>query len=337
MTDDEGAREMTTAAAAEPSSFGPDPDPSCEVLCDPEHGFDVVRRGYRADQVHDHLAAVSRERDEAWERAARLTVLAREMTAEAARLREAVEGLGPQTYESLGAPARELLAAVWETADHIRTTARDEARSGAEAAETAARRLAEESGAAAGAALAEAEDHTRRLVTAARIAGGRLLMDARRDAGAYRAEATVVWDGMRRRAEDLLAALESEQAQRWAEVEREAERRSAAADDLRAGGEGRAEALLRQAEREFADAEEHARRTDEAAGARAEALLRAAAEEAEGVARETDRVLTHHASARAEALEPLKLLHDSLSPPAGSPPAEAPRGRPDNPGGPLAP
>lgn len=335
--EDEGAREMTVAAAPEPTAADPGPVPSSTALPGPgpdgppdgpsegspdvspdgtfapESGFTVVRRGYRADQVHDRLAALSRERDQAWERAARLTVLAKEMTAEAGRLKEAVEGLGPQTYEILGAPARQLLATAWETADHIRTSARDDARDDAAHADTEARRLTEESGAAAGAALADAEEHTRRLVTSARVAGGRLLMDARRDAGAYRAEATVVWDGMRRRAEDMLAALESEQAARWAEVERDAERRTGAADELRAGAEGRAEALLREAEREMAAAEEHTRRVDEAAAARAETVLAGAREEAEAVARETDRVLETHAAARAETMAPLQLLHDSLA------------------------
>ncbi|MEU3601233.1 cellulose-binding protein [Streptomyces sp. NPDC006798] len=321
--EDEGAREMTVAAAPEPTAADPGPDPSAELptalpgpdgTSGPESGFTVVRRGYRADQVHDRLAALSRERDQAWERAARLTVLAKEMTAEAARLKEAVQGLGPQTYESLGTPARQLLATAWETADHIRTSARDGARDDAALADTEARRLTAESGAAAGAALADAEEHTRRLVTSARVAGGRLLMDARRDASAYRAEATVVWDGMRRRAEDMLAALESEQAARWAEVERDAERRTRAADELRAGAEGRAEALLREAEREMTAAEEHTRRVDEAAAARAETVLAGAREEAEAVARETDRVLETHAAARAETMAPLQLLHDSLQP-----------------------
>lgn len=46
------------------------------------HGFATVRgreRGYRPEQVEACAAALSEERDAAWERAARLTVLAREM------------------------------------------------------------------------------------------------------------------------------------------------------------------------------------------------------------------------------------------------------------------
>ncbi|MCZ4516538.1 cellulose-binding protein, partial [Streptomyces sp. ActVer] len=73
------------------------------------HGFEAVRgRGYRPDQVEAYAAALSRGRDAAWERAARLTVLAREMEAEADRLHEVVAGLAPQTYETLGDRARRL-------------------------------------------------------------------------------------------------------------------------------------------------------------------------------------------------------------------------------------
>lgn len=67
-------------------------------------GFVTVRgRGYRPAQVEAYTAALCADRDAAWERAARLTVLAREMEEEAERLREVVTRLAPQTYESPGA------------------------------------------------------------------------------------------------------------------------------------------------------------------------------------------------------------------------------------------
>src|SRR5882757_5888031 len=73
------------------------------------HGFMAVRgRGYRPEQVDAYAAGLSRARDAAWERAARLTVLAKEMDAEAERLREVVARLVPQTYETLGEGARRI-------------------------------------------------------------------------------------------------------------------------------------------------------------------------------------------------------------------------------------
>jgi len=73
------------------------------------HGFPVVRgRGYRPEQVDACVADLCADRDAAWERAARLTVLARQMDEELGRLRETVARRGPQTYEALGERARRL-------------------------------------------------------------------------------------------------------------------------------------------------------------------------------------------------------------------------------------
>ncbi|MFE7515607.1 cellulose-binding protein, partial [Streptomyces sp. NPDC057540] len=72
--------------------------------------FTVGRgRAYRPEQVDRFLAELSAERDGAWERAARLTVLAKEMEKEAAGLRLAVTQLAPQRYESLGEASQQIL------------------------------------------------------------------------------------------------------------------------------------------------------------------------------------------------------------------------------------
>ncbi|MGV9241997.1 DivIVA domain-containing protein, partial [Streptomyces nigra] len=95
----------------------------------PLYDFVVVRgRGYRPDQVDAFVDALSRDRDAAWERAARLTVLAREMETEAERLREEVARLAPQTYETLGERARRIFELVEQEAAAVRGEARKEAR-----------------------------------------------------------------------------------------------------------------------------------------------------------------------------------------------------------------
>ncbi|MYS45305.1 cellulose-binding protein, partial [Streptomyces sp. SID5998] len=105
----------------------------------PVHGFVVVRgRGYRPDQVDAYADALSADRDAAWERAARLTVLAKHMEAEAEALREAVAQLGEQTYESLGQGARRLYELGRQEADAVRDRARREARRTTEGARTGA-------------------------------------------------------------------------------------------------------------------------------------------------------------------------------------------------------
>ncbi|MER6983827.1 cellulose-binding protein, partial [Streptomyces carpinensis] len=89
------------------------------------HGFVVVKgRGYRPDQVNACADGLSDERDAAWERAARLTVLAKNMEAELAALRETVDRLGEQTYESLGEGARRLYELSQREAQALRERAR---------------------------------------------------------------------------------------------------------------------------------------------------------------------------------------------------------------------
>jgi cell division septum initiation protein DivIVA len=103
----------------------------------PLYDFVVVRgRGYRPEQVDAYIDDLFRDRDAAWERAARLTVLAREMDAEAERLREVVEELDPQTYEELGHRAWRLFEMVQEEAAAVREGARKEAKRLMEEAQT---------------------------------------------------------------------------------------------------------------------------------------------------------------------------------------------------------
>ncbi|MDG9719129.1 hypothetical protein [Streptomyces sp. DH24] len=101
------------------------------------YGFLTVRRrGYRPAQVDAYAAVLSHERDAAWERAARLTVLAREMGAEAER--EEAERL--DAFETLGAQS---LARAERTLAEARQALADEEASAARAQE-AARERAEE-------------------------------------------------------------------------------------------------------------------------------------------------------------------------------------------------
>src|SRR5882757_6411946 len=86
--------------------------------------FDTVRsRGYRPDQVDRFLDELSEDRDAAWERAARLTVLANEMDAEAAALRTQVGTLTTASFDVLGSGAQELLRLVEEEAAAVRDRA----------------------------------------------------------------------------------------------------------------------------------------------------------------------------------------------------------------------
>lgn len=151
--------------------------------------FGVVRRGYRPDRVDAFVEALSRDRDAAWERAARLTVLAREMDEELGPLREAVAALAPQTYESLGEGARRLFASVCEEAEAVRESGRREAERLASEAEAEARRLAEAAREYADGVLAKAEERAGERLRAAREEADEVRIAARREVKAGRGEA----------------------------------------------------------------------------------------------------------------------------------------------------
>ncbi|MEU6089196.1 cellulose-binding protein [Streptomyces sp. NPDC047085] len=259
------------------------------------HGFVTVRgRGYRPDQVDAYTQALSRDRDAAWERAARLTVLAKDMEAEAVRLREVVAGLAPQAYETLGERAQRLFHLALEEAAEVREKARRAAREQVAQAEVEAlgvRRAAEE---AADALRAEAAEHARRRLIAARAEADALRIEARREVKQGRGEALVVLREVRQHTTTVLTAQAGEQAERWAAAEREEAAREAAFEARNAERLSRAQAALAEAERAFGEAEESARRLEEEAHARAAEIGTEARHHADRTAQETERVLREH-------------------------------------------
>ncbi|MDX3309854.1 cellulose-binding protein [Streptomyces sp. NPDC054884] len=266
-------------------------------------GFVTVRgRGYRPGQVEAYTAELCADRDAAWERAARLTVLARQMEEEAERLREVVTGLAPQTYAALGERAQRLLQLGTEEAADVRARARRAAADDVAHAETCAletRRVAQE---AADALRAEAEERARQRLLAARAEADEVRIGARREVKEYRGEALAALREVRQRTAAMLAEQHKEHAERWAAVEQEAAERAAALDARHAGAVARAEAALSEAKQAFAEAEECARRGQEDAHARAAAILVEARAREERTERETERVLREH-GARGEDVQ----------------------------------
>ncbi|GAA3789771.1 coiled-coil domain-containing protein [Streptomyces chiangmaiensis] len=258
------------------------------------HGFVSVRRGYRPDQVDAYTAALSQDRDAAWERAARLTVLAREMEVDLVRLRETVAQLDPQTYEALGDRARRLFDMAQEEAVALREDALREARDMAAEAEEAAAQLREAAKADADEVRAEAEERVRTRLLAARAEADDVRILARREVKEGRGEALAALREVRQRTETLLAEQEREHAERWEGEERAAAARAAALDAAEAERVARVEAALSQAKQAFAEAEESARRIQRDAKARAAEVIADARLREERIARETERVLREH-------------------------------------------
>lgn len=195
------------------------------------HGFVTVRgRGYRPEQVDAYFAALSRVRDTAWERAARLTVLAKEMDAEVGRLREVVARLAPQTYETLGERACRIRELGEEEAAAVRENARSAARLAVEEAEAEGRRMREAAQAYADELRGEAEERARHRLLAARAEADEMRIAARRAVKEGRGEVLAALREVRQRTEGFLADQEREHAERWEEAERAAVERAAGLD-----------------------------------------------------------------------------------------------------------
>ncbi|MEU6706251.1 hypothetical protein [Streptomyces wuyuanensis] len=277
-------------------------------------GFVTVRgRGYRLDQVDRYVAALARERDEAWQRAARLTRVVEEAAAEAVSLREFAEALGPPTYEPLGPRAQEVLDLAEKEAAAVLSTARDEARAACEAAEAEARRVRELAAVQAGQMCEEADSRARRMLLSARATAEELRDAARVEAAAERGEAMAVLEASRCRAAGMLKELDRMRVSRRYEAERELSARDAESAERYGELTARAQARLSEALCAFADAEESARRGREEARALAARLVEEAGVRAAGVSRETDRVLREHVRRAEEIHAHLDHIREGLA------------------------
>lgn len=286
------------------------------------YGFAVVRRGYRSEQVDAYEAALSTERDAAWERAARLTVLAREMEEDAVRLRETVSRLVPQTYEALGERARELFELGVEQAEAVRAAARRECEAVADEAEADGTRVREAARAYADGVREGADDRARQKLLAARTEADDVRIMARREVKENRREVLETLRVVRERTEGLLVEQEAKHAERWADAEREDAEREAAQDARQVELAERAEAAFAEARHAFADAEESAARLQAEAEERASALVAEARVREDRIARETDRVLREHGEQEDNVRAHMDHIRASLTSLTGNAPVE---------------
>ncbi|WP_371653153.1 MULTISPECIES: cellulose-binding protein [unclassified Streptomyces] len=290
----------------------------------PPQGFAVVRggRGYRTDQVDRQLAVLGEDRDAAWERAARLTVLAKRMEAEAAALRDRVAALGPQSYESLGRRAQTLYALAVEEADAVRAGAHEEAAGVRDSADTAGRLARESAREYAETLRADAEARAQQLLLAARTTADEHLDEARSEAHERRAEAADALREVRERTGAALAEQAHEHTGRGEALDREVAAREAELDARHAELTAHAEAALAEAGRACAEAQESARHGQEDAEARGAELVAAARVRAERIGRDTEGVLREHAEAREETVAHMAHVRSSLAGLTGRAPAE---------------
>ncbi|MEC4017300.1 cellulose-binding protein [Streptomyces sp. H27-D2] len=270
-------------------------------------------RGYRPDQVDRSVSEASGERDAAWERAARLTVLANEMEAEAARLRGQVSQLAPQTYESLSERAQQLLSIAEDESEQLRTDATAAARQAYGEAQAHAQATADAARALDAELRADAEAYAERAAEAARLEVDAQRAASRQDAKDWRGEALAALKEMRARTSELLADQEKEHAEGWDALGLELAAAETATDArLTELGEFAAR-TLGEAQRFYAEAEEAARHGQEDAQARGDQIVAEARVRAERVERETDRVLREHDERREELTSHMTHVRNTLA------------------------
>ncbi|MEU5049485.1 cellulose-binding protein [Streptomyces sp. NPDC021096] len=286
-------------------------------------GFAVVRgRGYRPEQVDSAMAECARQRDSAWERAARLTVLAREMEDEVRRLAQVVAQLPPQTYETLGPRAQGLVTTAELEAAGLRERAEAEVAAVQEASQTHTRELRDAAHEYAVAVRAEAEEWARQALLAAQTVADDLRATVSREVKERGEEALAALKDMRQRCAHVLAEQEKEHAERWDAAGREIAEREAAMDARVAALEEYARTALGEARRRYADTEEAARHGQEDAEAQAAAVIAQARVREERIARDTERVLREHEERREELKSHMAHVRHSLAALTGKPVAE---------------
>ncbi|GHJ30924.1 hypothetical protein TPA0910_53570 [Streptomyces hygroscopicus subsp. sporocinereus] len=289
------------------------------------HGFTIVggrSRGYRPAQVDHYVAELSEARDASWERAARLTVLANELTAEAERLREVIAQLAPQTYESLGDRAQLILMAAEEEVVCLRAAAEASAQEEWEAAQAAARAVRDAARDEAEEVREAAEAAARATLESAQVDVDELRAASRQDAKEWRSQALADLKEMRQRAAGILAEQEREHTERWEAAGRELVERDNAMTARLAQLEEYAQATLDDAKREYGMAEQAARLRQEDAQAQAAEIIAQARAREERLARETERTLREHVERREELRAHLEHVRGSLAALTGRPVAE---------------
>ncbi|MFJ2110968.1 MULTISPECIES: cellulose-binding protein [unclassified Streptomyces] len=282
----------------------------------------VWGRGYRPVQVDKKIAALTKDCEDAWERVERLTALAERMESESVRLAEQVAGLEPQTYETLGHRARQILALTAAEDESVRREVREECQAVLDAAQESARKLRDAAKERSDELRAEAEAYAEQVTDRSLDAAEDLRSEARTEADAQRAEALDELKEVRRRTQRVIDDLEQKHAEMLAADDREFGRRGAALDAENDVLVASAEARLSETRRMLSEAGEQARHRQEDAQDTAAELMAQARVRADKVLRDTERLVREHDEAREEMRAHMAHVRNSLAALTGRPPTE---------------
>ncbi|MGW4382511.1 hypothetical protein [Kitasatospora sp. NPDC004531] len=245
-----------------------------------QYGFTVSRRGYAPEQVEAAVTALSRERDEAWERLSVLGSGLREMEKRLADIRQTAEDAPDPDYSELSEQALILLRIAQNEAEAIHTKAKragEDARDGAHEAGEAAAKAAKEYAAKQ---REDADRFARSTDERSRAEAERIRAQADAEARAVVHAATGHAARVRVAAADASEQSEVTLAERRRKADEEFAAAEAEADAAVAKITAAAEAKVKDAEKHREAMLSEARRLDTQAQVKADAELAAAKEKA---------------------------------------------------------
>ncbi|RAJ36043.1 hypothetical protein K353_04780 [Kitasatospora sp. SolWspMP-SS2h] len=254
-----------------------------------QYGFTPSRRGYAPDQVDAAVTALSRARDEAWERLSVLGGGLREMEKRLADIQQAAEEAPDPDFGELSDQAAALLGIALNEADAIHAKAEragEDARDAAHETGEAAARAAEEYAAK----LREETDRfVRRTDERSRAEAERIRAEADAEARALVHAATGHAARVRVAAANASEQSEATLAERRRKADEDFTAAEAAADAAVAKVTAAADARVKEAEQHREAMLAEARRLDTEAQAKADAALGAAREKAARIKAASER------------------------------------------------
>ncbi|MFJ6776348.1 hypothetical protein ACIQOV_36235 [Kitasatospora sp. NPDC091257] len=255
----------------------------------PQYGFTQARRGYVPEQVDRALAALTAQRDEAWERLSVLGAGIRQMEARLADIRRTAEEAPEPDYQVLSEQAAGLAAmaenearAVREKAERFAEDLRDEVYEAGQAADRAAKEYSTTTRTDADAAARRTEERTRAEAEGIRSDTDRESRSARDAATAYAAKVRVAAAEASEQAEAELAARRRKADETFAAAQ-------AAADAEDAEVSATAERKVKEAEQQRETVLNRIKQLETDAQAKADQLVEQARREAEKINAESER------------------------------------------------
>ncbi|GGQ74566.1 hypothetical protein [Kitasatospora griseola] len=245
-----------------------------------QYGFTVSRRGYAPDQVEAAVTALSRERDEAWERLSVLGTGLREMEKRLADIQQAAEDAPDPDFTELSEQAAILLKIAQNEAEAIHTKAKRSGEDARDAAHEAGESAAKDAKQFSAKQREDADRFARGADERSRAEAERIRAQADAEARAVVHAATGHAARIRVSAADASEQSEVTLAERRRKADEEFATAEADADAVVAKITAAAEAKVKDAEQHREAMLAEARRLDTQAQAKADAELAAAKEKA---------------------------------------------------------